>query len=102
MTRELLAQNGIDWQRDVTIRVIPLEARLTALSSGAVAATVVNAPERALANKLGFNELAFYGDHFEYASGGIAGHRKGADGAARFCHPILARIASNISMVQGQ
>jgi len=72
MTRELLAQNGIDWQRDVTIQVIPLEARLTALSSGAVAATVVNAPERARANKLGFNELGFYGDHFEYASGGIA------------------------------
>ena len=72
MTRELLHKNGIDWQRDVTIQVIPLEARLAALSSGAVAATVVNAPERARANKSGFNELVFYGDHFEYASGGIA------------------------------
>ncbi|MGH7931035.1 MAG: ABC transporter substrate-binding protein, partial [Candidatus Binatia bacterium] len=47
MTREILNKNGIDWQRDVTIQVIPLEARLTALSSGAVAATVVNAPEQA-------------------------------------------------------
>ena len=72
MTREILHKNGIDWQRDVTIQVIPLEARLTALSSGAVAATVVNAPERARANKSGFNQLVFYGDHFEYASGGIA------------------------------
>lgn len=54
MTREILHQKGIDWQRDVTIQVIPLEARLTALSSGAVAATVVNAPERARAGKLGF------------------------------------------------
>jgi NitT/TauT family transport system substrate-binding protein len=72
MTRELLTKNGIDWQRDLTIQVIPLEARLAALSSGAVAATVVNAPERARAHKTGFNELVFYGDHFEYASGGIA------------------------------
>jgi ABC-type nitrate/sulfonate/bicarbonate transport system substrate-binding protein len=72
MTREILHKKGIDWQRDVTIQVIPLEARLTALSSGAVAATVVNAPERARASKSGFNELVFYGDHFEYASGGIA------------------------------
>ena len=72
MTRELLHKNGIDWQRDVTIQVIPLEARLAALSSGAVAATVVNAPERVRASKSGFNELVFYGDHFEYASGGIA------------------------------
>jgi ABC-type nitrate/sulfonate/bicarbonate transport system substrate-binding protein len=76
MTREILHQKGIDWQRDVTIQVIPLEARLTALSSGAVAATVVNAPERARAGKLGFNELVFYGDHFEYASGGIAATEK--------------------------
>ena len=76
MTREILHQKGIDWQRDVTIQVIPLEARLTALSSGAVSATVVNAPERARAGKLGFNELVFYGDHFEYASGGIAASEK--------------------------
>jgi ABC-type nitrate/sulfonate/bicarbonate transport system substrate-binding protein len=76
MTRELLHKNGIDWQRDVTMQVIPLEARLTALSSGAVAATVVNAPERARATKSGFNELVFYGDHFEYASGGIAATEK--------------------------
>jgi ABC-type nitrate/sulfonate/bicarbonate transport system substrate-binding protein len=72
MTRELLNKSGIDSQRDVTIQVIPLEGRLTALGSGAVAATVVNAPERTRANKMGFNELAFYGDHFEYSSGGIA------------------------------
>lgn len=76
MTREILHQKGINWQRDVTIQVIPLEARLTALSSGAVAATVVNAPERSRAGKLGFNELAFYGDYFEYASGGIAATEK--------------------------
>jgi NitT/TauT family transport system substrate-binding protein len=72
MTRELLSKNGIDPQRDVTIQVIPLEGRLTALSSGSVAATVVNAPERTRANKMGFNELASYGDHFEYSSGGVA------------------------------
>ena len=72
MTRELLSKSRIDPQRDVTIQVIPLEGRLAALSSGGVAATVVNAPERTRANKMGFNELASYGDHFEYASGGIA------------------------------
>jgi ABC-type nitrate/sulfonate/bicarbonate transport system substrate-binding protein len=71
MTREILIRGGIDWQRDVTIQVIPLEGRLAALGSGAVAATVVNAPERTRANK-GFNELASYGDHFEYSSGGVA------------------------------
>ncbi len=72
MTRELLSQSGIDTQRDVTIQVIPLEGRLAALGSGSVAATVVNAPERTRAGKMGFNELAAYGDHFEYSSGGVA------------------------------
>jgi len=72
MTRELLSKSGIDPQRDVTIQVIPLEGRLAALGSGGVAATVVNAPERTRANKMGFNELASYGDHFEYSSGGVA------------------------------
>jgi ABC-type nitrate/sulfonate/bicarbonate transport system substrate-binding protein len=72
MTRELLIKNGIDPQRDVTIQVIPLEGRLAALGSGSVAATVVNAPERTRAGKMGFNELAAYGDHFEYSSGGVA------------------------------
>jgi NitT/TauT family transport system substrate-binding protein len=72
MTRELLIKVGIDPQRDVTIQVIPLEGRLAALGSGGVAATVVNAPERTRASKMGFNELASYGDHFEYSSGGVA------------------------------
>ena len=72
MTRELLSKSGIDPQRDVTIQVIPLEGRLAALGSGGVAATVVNAPERTRANRMGFNELASYGDHFEYSSGGVA------------------------------
>ena len=54
MTRELLSKSGIDPQRDVTIQVIPLEGRLAALGSGGVAATVVNAPERTRANKMGF------------------------------------------------
>lgn len=72
MTRELLTKSGIDPQRDVKIQVIPLEGRLAALGSGNVAATVVNAPERTRANRMGFNELAFYGDHFEYSSGGVA------------------------------
>jgi NitT/TauT family transport system substrate-binding protein len=89
MTREILNQNGIDWQRDVTIKVIPLEARLTSLASGAVAATVVNAPERARAGKLGFNELAFYGDHFEYASGGIAATEKTLTERADFVRRFL-------------
>ena len=72
MTRELLNKSGLDPQRDVKIQVIPLEGRLAALGSGNVAATVVNAPERTRANRMGFNELAFYGDHFEYSSGGVA------------------------------
>jgi NitT/TauT family transport system substrate-binding protein len=72
MTRELLSKSGIDPQRDVTIQVIPLEGRLAALSGGGVAATVVNAPERTRASRMGFNELASYGEHFEYASGGVA------------------------------
>ena len=71
MTREILIKSGIDPQRDVKIQVIPLEGRLAALGSGSVAATVVNAPERTRANKLGFSELASYGDHFEYSSGGV-------------------------------
>jgi len=72
MTRELLIKSGIDPQRDVIIQVIPLEGRLAALGGGSAAATVVNAPERTRATKMGFNELAAYGDHFEYASGGVA------------------------------
>ena len=101
MTRELLAKNGIDWQRDVTIQVIPLEARLTALSSGAVAATVVNAPERARANKLGFNELAFYGDHFEYASGGIAVTEKTLMERRDFVSQILRASLQTLQWYKG-
>lgn len=90
MTRELLNKSGIDAQRDVTIQVIPLEGRLAALGSGAVAATVVNAPERTRANKMGFNELAFYGDHFEYSSGGIAVSEKTVAERPDFVRRFLA------------
>jgi NitT/TauT family transport system substrate-binding protein len=90
MTRELLNKSGIDSQRDVTIQVIPLEGRLAALGSGAVAATVVNAPERTRANKMGFNELAFYGDHFEYSSGGIAVSEKTLAERSDFVRRFLA------------
>ncbi len=90
MTRELLVKSGIDPQRDVTIQVIPLEGRLAALGSGSVAATVVNAPERTRANKMGFNELASYGDHFEYSSGGVAVSEKTLSERPDFVRRFLA------------
>ena len=101
MTRELLSKNGIDPQRDVTIQVIPLEGRLTALSSGSVAATVVNAPERTRANKLGFNELASYGDHFEYSSGGVAVTDKMLAERSDFVRRFLAGTLQTLQWYRG-
>ena len=101
MTRELLSKNGIDSQRDVTIQVIPLEGRLTALSSGSVAATVVNAPERTRANKMGFNELASYGDHFEYSSGGVAVTDKMLAERSDFVRRFLAGTLQTLQWYRG-
>ena len=101
MTRELLSKNGIDPQRDVTIQVIPLEGRLTALSSGSVAATVVNAPERTRANKMGFNELASYGDHFEYSSGGVAVTDKMLAERSDFVRRFLAGTLQTLQWYRG-
>ena len=101
MTRELLSKSGIDSQRDVTIQVIPLEGRLTALSSGSVAATVVNAPERTRANKMGFNELASYGDHFEYSSGGVAVTDKMLAERSDFVRRFLAGTLQTLQWYRG-
>jgi ABC-type nitrate/sulfonate/bicarbonate transport system substrate-binding protein len=101
MTRELLSKNGIDPQRDVTVQVIPLEGRLTALNSGSVAATVVNAPERTRANKMGFNELASYGDHFEYSSGGVAVTDKMLAERSDFVRRFLAGTLQTLQWYRG-
>ena len=70
-TRELLPKHGIDPQRDVVLRAIePTPARLAALFSGAVDATVLNQSDRLIAKKNGFNELLFYGDDLEFITAG--------------------------------
>src|ERR1041384_539315 len=64
MTRELLAKNGLDPQRDVVLRAVePTPNRLAALMTGAVDAAVLNQMDRLIAKKNGYNELLFYGDH---------------------------------------
>lgn len=73
MTRELLAKQGIDAQRDVVLRAIePTPARIGALMSGAVDAAVLNQLDSLIAKKNGYNELLFYGDHLEFVTAGVA------------------------------
>jgi ABC-type nitrate/sulfonate/bicarbonate transport system substrate-binding protein len=71
MTRELLLKLGIEPQRDVVLRAIePTPNRLGALMTGAVDAAVLNQMDRLIANKNGFNELLFYGEHLEFVTAG--------------------------------
>ena len=71
MTRELLAKNGLDPQRDVVLRAVePTPNRLAALMTGAVDAAVLNQMDRIIAKKNGYNELLFYGDHLEFVTAG--------------------------------
>src|ERR1051325_2395562 len=71
MTRELLAKNGLEPQRDVVLRgVEPTPNRLAALMAGAVDAAVLNQMDRIIAKKNGFNELLFYGDDLEFVTAG--------------------------------
>ena len=72
MTRELLLKQSIDPQRDVVLRAIePTPSRLAALMSGSVDAAVLNQMDRLIANKNGFNELLFYGEHLEFVTAGV-------------------------------
>jgi NitT/TauT family transport system substrate-binding protein len=77
MTRELLAKNGLDPQRDVVLRAVePTPNRLAALITGAVDAAVLNQMDRIIAKKNGYNELLFYGDHLEFVTAGAVVNEK--------------------------
>ena len=76
MTRELLAKNGIDPQRDVVLRAIEPTPADRRLMSGAVDAAVLNQLDSLIAKKNGYNELLFYGDHLEFVTAGVAVARK--------------------------
>ena len=73
MTREVLALNGIDPQRDVVIQGIGTGSiRLAGLMSGSLDATILNPTESLMAKKAGLNELLFYGDYdLNIVSGGV-------------------------------
>jgi len=90
MTRELLAKNGIDPQRDVVLRAIePTPARIGALMSGAVDAAVLNQLDSLIAKKNGYNELLFYGDHLEFVTAGVAVAEKTLAQRPDFVHRFL-------------
>lgn len=73
MTREVLAKNGVDPNRDVNIQGTgtgPL--RLIALLGGGLDAAIFNSVEALAAKKQGLNELLFYGDYdLDIVSGGV-------------------------------
>ncbi|HEX9444808.1 MAG TPA: ABC transporter substrate-binding protein [Candidatus Binatia bacterium] len=71
MTRELLAKNGLDPQRDVILRALePTPTRLAALMTGAVDAAVLNQMDALIAKKNGLTELLFYGAELEFVAAG--------------------------------
>lgn len=73
MTRAVLANHGIDPQRDVVFRVVANGApQIAALLTGAIDATVVTVGERIAARKEGFPELIFIGSELETLNGGVA------------------------------
>jgi ABC-type nitrate/sulfonate/bicarbonate transport system substrate-binding protein len=78
MTREVLAKNGIDSNRDVNIQGTgtgPL--RLIALLGGGLDAAIFNSVEALAAKKQGLNELLFYGDYdLDIVSGGVIVRQK--------------------------
>ena len=64
MTREVLAKNGVDPQRDVNIQGAGTgSVRLLALLGGGLDAAIFNSVEALTAKKQGLNELLFYGDY---------------------------------------
>ena len=94
MTRELLAKNGLDPQRDVVLRALePTPTRLAALVSGAVDAAVLNQTDSLTAKKLGYSQLLFYGDGLDFVTAGVLVAEKTlaqrSDFMRRFLHGTL-------------
>jgi ABC-type nitrate/sulfonate/bicarbonate transport system substrate-binding protein len=73
ITREVLAKNGVDPQRDVSIHGTGTgSVRLLALMGGGLDAAIFNSVEALTAKKQGLNELLFYGDYdLNIISGGV-------------------------------
>lgn len=73
ITREVLARNGLDPRRDVSIHGTGTgSVRMLALMGGGLDAAIFNSVEALTARKQGLNELLFYGDYdLNIISGGI-------------------------------
>ena len=77
MTSAVLKKSGLDPQRDVQLRIIISQpARLTSLLAGQVHATHLSGEYAVRAKSEGLTSLIFYGDHFEYSTGGIVVREK--------------------------
>jgi ABC-type nitrate/sulfonate/bicarbonate transport system substrate-binding protein len=77
MTGAVLKKSGLDPQKDVQLRIIISQpARLTTLLAGQVQATHLSGEYAVRAKSEGLTSLIFYGDHFEYATGGVVVREK--------------------------
>jgi ABC-type nitrate/sulfonate/bicarbonate transport system substrate-binding protein len=77
MTGAVLKKSGLDPQKDVQLRIIISQpARLTTLLAGQVHATHLSGEYAARAKGEGLTSLIFYGDHFEYSTGGVVVREK--------------------------
>jgi NitT/TauT family transport system substrate-binding protein len=77
MTSAVLKKNGLDPQKDVQLRIIISQpARLTTLLAGQVHATHLSGEYAVRAESEGLVSLIFYGDHFEYSTGGVVVREK--------------------------
>ncbi len=77
MTSAVLKKNGLDPQRDVQLRIIISQpARLTSLLAGQVHATHLSGEYAVRAKSEGLTSLIFYGDHFDYSTGGVVVREK--------------------------
>jgi ABC-type nitrate/sulfonate/bicarbonate transport system substrate-binding protein len=70
----VLSTGGVDADRVTFVANLGGSQVLAALQAGAVAAAVTSPPFDMGAERLGFRNLGFLGDHLEYLTGGLATH----------------------------
>lgn len=94
MTGAVLKKNGLDPQKDVQLRIIISQsARLTTLLAGQVQATHLSGEYAVRAKSEGLTSLIFYGDYFEYSTGGVVVREKMLEERPEFVRQFLRGTA---------
>jgi ABC-type nitrate/sulfonate/bicarbonate transport system substrate-binding protein len=75
-TKAILKQNGLDPDKDVTLKVVSVGARIPALVSGAMDAGLIDYSEAFRARKSGFKILLNAADHYSVLSAALGANLK--------------------------